>query len=184
MLKTSSLRLAGKQLVWGARTYLMGILNITPDSFSGDGLLQGSDKEVEVEETRLEHILGMARLMVAAGADIIDIGGESTRPGASPVSAEIELQRILPVVKRLAAEMDTILSVDTYKASVAEAALQAGAHLINDVWGLHAEANLASVIADHGAPVILMHNRSSWVSAEHRQRLKCCHFPSSSMNEF
>ena len=149
----------------------MGILNITPDSFSGDGLLLDSSAEEAFSEARIEHILGLARLMIAAGADIIDIGGESTRPGASPVSAEVELRRVLPVVQHLAAHVEALISVDTYKASVAEAALGAGAHMINDVWGLHADPDLAGVIAQHHAPVVLMHNRSSWAHAELRQRL-------------
>jgi len=138
----------------------MGILNITPDSFSGDGLL-ASDAD----------ILEQGRSFVAAGADILDVGGESTRPGSQPLSTEAELERVLPVIERLASELDVILSIDTYKAAVADEALKAGAQIVNDVWGLKADLELADVIARHNAPVILMHNRSSWVNAEVRERL-------------
>ncbi len=151
-------------LVWGQRTYVMGILNATPDSFSGDGLLQRQDLTAAALE--------QARAFAAAGADILDIGGESTRPGSQPVSAEEEIRRVVPVIKALAqADLGLILSVDTYKASVAEAALQAGAHWINDVWGLRADPQLAQVAARRQAPVILMHNRSQPANAELQDRL-------------
>jgi dihydropteroate synthase len=154
----------GSPLPWGQRTYVMGIINVTPDSFSGDGLLMAADPVAAV----VEH----ARSLVAAGADILDIGGESTRPGAAYVSQEEELQRIVPVVEALtAAHLGPILSVDTYKAAVAEAALNAGAHWINDVWALGADPQMGAVVARHGAPVILMHNRLKSGSAELRQRL-------------
>lgn len=153
-------------LDWGKRTYVMGILNITPDSFSGDGLL--------TQEDMLPSALAQARRFVAAGADILDIGGESTRPGSQPVSAEEEIQRVLPVVRALVREeTGAILSVDTYKAQVAETVLDAGADWINDVWALRADAELAGVIAQHAArpPVILMHNRIKPNSAELQERL-------------
>lgn len=153
---------------WGSRTYLMGILNLTPDSFSGDGLLSAAP---QTGKDFIQAALAQARRFVVGGADILDVGGESTRPGAQPVSLEDELQRVSPVVQALAAELDVLISVDTYKAEVAEAALQAGAHMVNDVWGLHADPNLAEVIARWQAPLILMHNRSSWAQAEVRQRL-------------
>ena len=150
---------------WGRRTYLMGILNLTPDSFSGDGLLAtGTADPVALA-------LDQARKFLAAGADMIDVGGESTRPGAQPVTAAEELERVLPVIEALAAELDCVISVDTYRASVAEAAFQAGAHLVNDVWGLHADPELAGVASRFNAPVIIMHNRSSWASAEIKERL-------------
>jgi len=113
----------------------------------------------------------LARRFVAAGADILDVGGESTRPGAEPVSAAVEIERVLPVIRALATELDVLISIDTYKAEVAEAALEAGAHLVNDVWGLKADPGLAHVIARRHVPVILMHNRSSWANAEIRERL-------------
>jgi dihydropteroate synthase len=116
--------------------------------------------------------LQQAREFVAAGADILDIGGESTRPGAQPVSAEEEAARVVPVVRALAAEFpDVLLSVDTYKAAVAEAALEAGSGMVNDVWGLRADPRMAAVIAQHGVWAVLMHNRSTPQNAEVRARL-------------
>lgn len=151
-------------LVWGQRTYVMGILNVTPDSFSGDGLLQRQDLTAAALE--------QARAFAAAGADILDIGGESTRPGSQPVSVDEEMRRVVPVIEALVqADLGLILSVDTYKAAVAEAALQAGAHWINDVWGLRADPQLAQVAARRQAPVILMHNRSKPANAELQDRL-------------
>lgn len=151
-------------LPWGARTYVMGILNLTSDSFSGDGLLN----ERDVAAMALEQ----AVRFVEAGVDILDIGGESTRPGAQPVEAPEEMARVLPVLRELArADLGVLLSVDTYKAGVAEAALQAGAHWINDVWGLRADPEMAAVAARHQAPVILMHNRSKPGTAALEARL-------------
>ncbi|HZW02709.1 MAG TPA: dihydropteroate synthase [Anaerolineaceae bacterium] len=151
-------------LPWGTRTFIMGIINVTPDSFSGDGLLQ----QGEAVAAALEQ----ARRFVAAGADILDIGGESTRPGSQPVSAQEELERVVPVIEALAAAgVDAVLSVDTYKAEVAEAALAAGAQWINDVWGLRADPRLAAVAARRQAPVILMHNRSRPANAELQEKL-------------
>ncbi|MDZ4159222.1 MAG: dihydropteroate synthase [Anaerolineaceae bacterium] len=149
---------------WGSRTYVMGILNLTPDSFSGDGLLRRTDW--------LAAAVEQARQFVAAGADILDIGGESTRPGAAYVSAEEELERVLPVIHALAnAGLDAILSVDTSKSVVAEAALSAGAHWVNDVWGLRADPELAAVAARHRALLVLTHNRSKPSNAELQMRL-------------
>ncbi len=150
-------------LRWGERTYVMGILNITPDSFSGDGLMQREDA--------LAAALQQARRFLAAGADILDVGGESTRPGSQPVSAAEEIERVLPVIEALRAESGALLSVDTYRAETAEAALKAGADWVNDVWGLRADPRLAGVVAAYGAPVILMHNRSQPASAELQERL-------------
>jgi dihydropteroate synthase len=163
-LKSRSLSIRSHNLVWGTRTYVMGILNVTPDSFSGDGLMM---QESEVVGAALEQAGGF----VAAGVDILDVGGESTRPGSQPVDAGQEMERVLPVIQALRAEFDTLISVDTYRAQVAEAALQAGASLVNDVWGLRADPELAAVVARRGVPVILMHNRSSWVHAEVKERL-------------
>jgi len=138
---------------WGSRTYVMGILNVTPDSFSGDGLLKGVDA--------VQAALELARSFTAAGADILDVGGESTRPGAQLVTEEEELERVVPVVEALArADLGALISVDTYKARVAEAALQAGAHWVNDVWGLRADPAMAAVVTRHKVPIVLMHNRS------------------------
>jgi len=142
----------------------MGILNITPDSFSGDGLLTAS--------TGLEAALQQARRFVAAGVDILDVGGESTRPGSKPVDAPAEIERVIPVIEQIAAEFpDRLISVDTYKASVAEEALQAGAQIVNDVWGLRADPDLARVAARYKAPVILMHNRSKPANAQIQSNL-------------
>ncbi|GAP12041.1 dihydropteroate synthase [Bellilinea caldifistulae] len=153
-----------KSLSFGSRTYIMGILNITPDSFSGDGLLNQTDLLQAARRQALDFI--------AAGADILDIGGESTRPGAQPVSTEEEMSRVLPVIELLAAlEADVILSVDTYKSEVAEAALRAGADWINDVWALRADPLMAEVAARHHATLILMHNRSKPSNAQLEERL-------------
>ncbi|MCL4258619.1 MAG: dihydropteroate synthase [Anaerolineales bacterium] len=157
------MKIGNRDFIWGRRTYVMGILNITPDSFSGDGLFEQHDA--------VESALQQARRFVEAGVDLLDVGGESTRPGSQPVSAEEELQRTIPVVQALAAEFDTPISIDTYKASTAAAALDAGAALVNDVWGLRADPDLAPLVAARGVPVILMHNRSQPANAEVRERL-------------
>jgi dihydropteroate synthase len=155
-------------LPWGTRTFVMGILNITPDSFSGDGLIQPGAADLVTIQSALEQ----ARRFSAAGADILDVGGESTRPGAQPVSADQELERILPVIKALVhAELDVLLSLDTYKADVAETVLRLAPVWINDVWGLHADARLGEVAARSGVPLILMHNRSKPANAEIEARL-------------
>ena len=166
----STLTIKGHELLWGAKTYIMGILNLTPDSFSGDGLLMEESSKDEIK-LDLERILAIARNFVANGADILDVGGESTRPGAALVSLDEEMKRVLPVIRMLSANLDAIISIDTYKASVAEAAIQQGAGMINDVWGFHADAGLASVAAKHHTAVILMHNRSSWAHAEIKEKL-------------
>lgn len=159
----TSLQIGNSTLEWGARTYVMGILNLTPDSFSGDGLYQAGDA--------VAAALAQARRFVDAGADILDVGGESTRPGADIVDAEEELQRVIPVVAALAAEFDRPISIDTYKAPVAAAALEAGAALVNDVWGLRADPDLAPLVAKRAVPVILMHNRSKPADARVAERL-------------
>lgn len=151
-------------LPFGTRTFIMGIINITPDSFSGDGLL--------TEGEILQAAVRQSERFVNAGADILDIGGESTRPGSLPVSAEEELERVMPVIKALrAADLDTILSIDTYKAKVADTVLNAGADWINDVWALRGDPELAHVVAQQGVPIILMHNRSKPNSVELDARL-------------
>ncbi|WP_273128750.1 dihydropteroate synthase [Bacillus weihaiensis] len=130
------------------KTFIMGILNITPDSFSDGG------SYVDINKA-LHH----AKEMIENGADIIDIGGESTRPGAKQVSMEEELERVLPVISMLADEIDIPISIDTYKAEVAKQAIEAGASIINDVWGAKADPDMASVAAKYDVPIILMHNR-------------------------
>ena len=136
-----------RRFEWGRRTYVMGVLNVTPDSFAGDGIAS----DVATAVMRAEQ-------MVADGADVIDVGGESTRPGATPVDAETELARVLPVVERLVARLPAPVSVDTVKPAVAEAALRAGAAMINDVHGLRREPEMARVVARHGAAVAVMAN--------------------------
>lgn len=134
----------------GRRVLVMGILNVTPDSFSDGG------RFADVAAARTQ-----AEALVAEGAALVDIGGESTRPGHEPVSAEEEQARILPVIRDLAPRLPVPISVDTYKASTARVALQAGARIVNDVWGLQREPDIARVAADHGAPVMIMHNRET-----------------------
>ncbi len=141
-------------LEFGRRTYVMGILNVTEDSFSGDGVA-----EVEAAVTR-------GRLLLADGADILDVGGESTRPGARPVPLEEELRRVIPVVVRLVNECGAVVSVDTTKAEVARQALAAGAAMINDVSALRAEPEMAAVVAEAQVPVVLMHGRRMPQTAE------------------
>lgn len=154
---------------WGARTYVMGILNITPDSFSGDGLLPPGELDAQ---TAAPAALEQARRFLASGADILDVGGESTRPGAESVGTDQELERVLPVIHTLAVEFpDAVISIDTYKAVVAEEALKTGARIVNDVWGLRADPGLAEVAARHTAPVVLMHNRSKPANAQVQEQL-------------
>ena len=138
----------GEPLVWGRRTYVMGIINLAPDSFSGDGL--AGDAHAAVSQ---------ARRMEADGADILDVGAESTRPGSIPVSASAEADRLLPALEAICRAVRIPVSVDTYKAPVARHAIAAGASLVNDVWGLLADGNMARVVADAGVPAILMHNQ-------------------------
>jgi dihydropteroate synthase len=153
---------------WGARTIVMGILNITPDSFSGDGLLSTSGSPASEVARALEQ----AGRFLAAGADILDVGGESTRPGSQTLSADKELERVIPVISALAKQFpQAVISIDTYKAAVAAEALAAGAHLINDVWGLRADPSLAEVAAKRKVPVILMHNRSKPGNAQMQANL-------------
>ncbi len=148
--KRTELVCGSHRLPIGRRTLVMGILNVTPDSFSDGGRYCDPERAV-----------AHARELVAAGADIIDIGGESTRPGAEPVGLEEELARVLPIVQALAKECPVPLSIDTYKAEVAERTIRAGAHIINDVWGAKKDPRMASVAAELDVPIILMHNRDN-----------------------
>lgn len=132
----------------GSKTYIMGILNVTPDSFSDGG-----------DFLDIEKAISHAKEMVSQGADIIDIGGESTRPGHIEVSSDEEIKRLLPVVKRLVQEVNVPISVDTYKASVAQEVLNIGAHMINDIWGLQKDKDMAKVVAKYNVPIIIMHNQ-------------------------
>ena len=147
-------RIGGRTFRWGDRTYVMGIVNVTPDSFSGDGLIarDGDPVAAAVE-------LGQA--MVADGADLLDVGGESSRPGHAAVSAGEELRRAVPVIAALHRALpETPLSIDTVKPTVAEAALDAGASLVNDVWAVGPDDSLARLAAERGVPLVVMHNRA------------------------
>jgi len=148
-LEKTELKAGKKVLAFGEKTYIMGILNVTPDSFSDGGDFVDTNKAVE-------H----AKLMIAQGAHMIDVGGESTRPGFVPVSAEEEIRRVVPVVKRLKEETDVVISIDTTKAVVAEEAVKNGAHIINDIWGLQKDEDMIGVAAKYQVPVIVMHNQN------------------------
>ncbi|HET9914290.1 MAG TPA: dihydropteroate synthase [Anaerolineales bacterium] len=163
-MKSASLQIGSHTLHWGSRTYVMGILNVTPDSFSGDGILTSGDT--------VKAAVKQAKDFLSNGADILDVGGESTRPGSQLVNAEEELERVVPVISAIAKEFpDALISIDTYKARVAEAAIHAGVHILNDVWALRADPQLASAAAALQVPVILMHNRSNPASVEVRTQL-------------
>jgi dihydropteroate synthase len=168
-MKPSSLKVGKFTFNWGSRTYVMGILNVTPDSFSGDGLLSPSPSGGGKGEG---PAVEQAKDFIESGADILDVGGESTRPGSAPVTADEELERVLPVVRALNKNFpDVLISIDTYKAQVAEAAINAGAHMVNDVWGLRADPELGRIVSKYEVPVILMHNRSNPASLEVREKL-------------
>jgi dihydropteroate synthase len=140
-----------KELNWGTRTHVMGIINLTPDSFSGDGLAK--------DDCVIENALKQAKQMISDEAEMLDLGAESSRPGAGLISATEEAKRLMPVLKAIReAEKEIILSVDTYKSEVAEKALMTGADWINDIWGLRFDPKMAEVVQRYGAGVILMHN--------------------------
>ncbi|RMG95314.1 MAG: dihydropteroate synthase [Chloroflexi bacterium] len=141
----------------------MGILNITPDSFSGDGLLNMPNV--------INQAVAQARQFVSDGADILDIGGESTRPGSTPITLEEELARVIPVVEAVRQAVNVPISVDTYRAAVARAALEAGADWVNDVWGLRMDPEMAAVVAEFDCPVVIMHNRSKPKNVAQEKRL-------------
>ena len=146
--RSPSLTVRGREFVWGARTYVMGIINATPDSFSGDGL-----------DGDINAAVAQARQMEADGADWLDIGGESSRPGASELDPAEEARRVISVIEAVRAATDLPLSIDTYHASVARAALGAGADAVNDIWGLRHDPDMARVVAESGAVLIAMHNQ-------------------------
>jgi dihydropteroate synthase len=136
------------QLNYRNKTLIMGILNVTPDSFSDGG-----------KYTQTENAIKRAEQMVADGADLIDIGGESTRPGYTRISDEEEIERVVPIIEAVTKNVDIPVSVDTYKSEVAKQALEAGAHIINDIWGVKADPEMAKVAAKYDVPIILQHNR-------------------------
>ncbi len=151
---------------WGLRTYVMGIINVTPDSFSGDGVAAIGDDDP------IERAVTQAQLFIDEGADILDIGGESTRPGSRPVTAHEEKARIVPAIQAIRVALpNSVISVDTYRAEVAEAALDAGANWVNDVWGLRMDPAMAELVARRNCPIIIMHNRSKPKDAVQEERL-------------
>jgi dihydropteroate synthase len=142
-----------RTFAWGERTFVMGVLNVTPDSFSGDGLLAAADP--------LEAAVAQARRMVAEGADLLDVGGASSRPGHAPLPPADEIARVVPVIRAVAAALPgTPISIDTTSPAVAAAALDAGVHLLNDVWGVADDPGMVRLAAERGVPIILMHNRA------------------------
>lgn len=148
-MQNYEMKIGGRVFDLQAQTYIMGILNVTPDSFSDGG-------KYCQEDAALKHV----EQMIAEGADVVDVGGESTRPGHQQISVEEEIQRTAPVIAKIKERFDIPISVDTYKTEVARAAIQAGADLINDIWGLKYEENMAALIAESGLPCCLMHNRN------------------------
>ncbi len=149
-----STSIGGRIFRWGERTFVMGILNVTPDSFSGDGLLAAAAEPVA-------GAVALGRRMVEDGADVLDVGGESSRPGHAPVAADLELARVGPVIRALHHALpDVPLSIDTTKPEVAAAAIDLGASLVNDVWGVAADDRLLRQAAEREVPVVLMHNRA------------------------
>jgi dihydropteroate synthase len=150
--------IGGRVFAWGVRTFVMGIVNVTPDSFSGDGILAAG---AGAGGAAMEAAVAQARRMVDEGADILDVGGESTRPGHSPVPAAEERARVVPVISAIHAALpDVPISVDTSKAEVAAEALDAGAGLLNDVWGTGPDDALARLAAERRVPLVVMHNRA------------------------
>jgi len=150
----ATLRIGPLECRWGERTYIMGVINTSPDSFSGDGLADP------------DAALAQACRMVESGADILDVGGQSTRPGPvktdagfDEISPEEEIARVVPVIERIRRSLDAPISIDTYKPAVARAAIDAGAHMLNDIWGFRRERDLARIAADAGIPAIAMHNQ-------------------------
>lgn len=143
-----SMKIGNRTFPIGKHTYIMGILNITPDSFSDGGSFD-----------TLDNAMGHAKEMIENGADIIDVGGESTRPNHIQISEEEEIDRVVPVIKELKKRFDIPISIDTYKSKVAKSALEAGADLVNDIWGLKYDSAMADTIKEFGVPVCIMHNR-------------------------
>jgi dihydropteroate synthase len=143
----SALVVARRRFEWGQRTYVMGVINVSPDSFSGDGL-SSVDEAVE-----------RARRFALDGADIIDVGGQSTRPGFEELSVEDEIERVEPAVRAIVEAVDLPVSIDTYRSEVANAALDAGAHMVNDIWGFRRDPGLARLVAAWEAPAVIMHNQ-------------------------
>lgn len=136
-----------REFVWGERTYVMGVVNVSPDSFSGDGIADP------------DEALAYGKRLISEGADLLDVGGQSTRPGFEEVPVDEEIRRVVPVIEKLVRETDTPVSVDTYKPEVAAAALEAGAHLVNDVHGFRLYPEVARIVAEAGVAAVVMHNQ-------------------------
>ncbi|MCI0777678.1 MAG: dihydropteroate synthase [Chloroflexi bacterium] len=145
--KLASLTIGSREFVWGERTYLMGVINVSPESFWNG---KYGDEDAALER---------GRTLVEEGADVLDIGGQSTRPGYDEVPPQEEAERVAPVIERLVSELDVPVGVDTYKASVAKAALEAGAHLLNDIWGFRRESAMAALAVEYDVPAVIMHNQ-------------------------
>ncbi len=152
------------QLTWGQQTYVMGIVNVTPDSFAGDGLARDGLSE----DALVQRAIVQAQRFVTDGALLLDVGGESSRPGAATISTEQELARVIPVIAALHAVLppEVMISIDTYKAEVAEHALQAGACIINDIWALRHDPAMAAVAREHAVPIVLMANMREYQKRE------------------
>jgi dihydropteroate synthase len=149
------MRIGSQTFTWGARTHVMGIVNVTPDSFSGDGLL------ADGREVAPQAALSQAMAMAVEGADLIDVGGQSTRPGHAEIPVDDEIARSVPVIREIRAALpDMPISIDTTRATVASAAFDAGANLVNDIWGIAADDDLLRLVAERRAPIVLMHNRA------------------------
>jgi dihydropteroate synthase len=155
---------ANHHLEWGQQTYVMGVINVTPDSFSGDGLIEETLTPGEV----VARAVAQAQQFVTEGAMMIDVGGESTRPGFAPITAEMELDRVLPVIKALYAVLpkEVMISIDTYKAEVARQALDAGACIVNDIWALRRDPDMAALVSERAIPLILMSNMRGYQRRE------------------
>ncbi len=155
---------ANHRLEWGQHTYVMGIINVTPDSFSGDGIIE----ETLTPDTIAARAVALAQQFVTEGATLIDVGGESTRPNFVPISVELELARVLPVIRALYAALprEVMISIDTYKAEVARQALDAGACIVNDIWALRRDLELAALVAEREVPVVLMANMRGYQKHE------------------
>ncbi len=155
---------ANHRIEWGQRTYVMGIVNVTPDSFSNDGLA----RDTLDEEVLVQRAVALAQRFVHEGATFIDVGGESTRPHAPTVSVEQELARVLPVIRAVRAILpsEVIISIDTYKAQVVQQALEAGASMVNDIWALRRDSEIAAVVSTHNVPVVLMANMRGYEKRE------------------
>ena len=142
-----------KEIILGERTLVMGILNVTPDSFSDGG-----------RYNNLDSAMKQAEKLISEGADIIDIGGESTRPGHTQITSEEEIARVVPIIEKISKNLDTIISIDTYKYDVAEEAIKAGANIINDIWGLqYDKGEMAELVKKSNLPLIAMHNQNDEV---------------------